>query len=81
MCEICLHSPCLRGCPNEEIPVAGTCDHCGDDLAVGDKYVDLYGYHVCENCIDNMTVSDILEILDLSFETAEAPVHEWEDTV
>lgn len=68
MCDICLHSPCLRGCPNEEIPVYGVCRHCGDGIPVGSRYVDLGGDRLCEDCAGNMTLSELLEYLGYSLE-------------
>ena len=73
MCDICLHSPCLHGCPNEEIPVYGVCRHCGDGIPVGSRYVDLGGNRLCEDCAGNMTLSELLEYLGYSLEENTPP--------
>jgi hypothetical protein len=54
MCELCHHSPCLSGCPNEPGPRAVyTCANCGDDIYEGDDVFDISGEHWCEACIDD----------------------------
>lgn len=40
MCDICLHTPCLSGCPNYEVlkhrPV---CEICGCEIKNGENYI------------------------------------------
>lgn len=39
MCDICMHSPCLSGCPNAPDPTPVTyCRSCGEPLVPGDEY-------------------------------------------
>ena len=39
MCDICMHSPCLSGCPNAPDPTPVThCCSCGEPIIPGDEY-------------------------------------------
>ena len=38
MCDICMHSPCLSGCPNAPDPTPEThCCSCGEPIIPGDE--------------------------------------------
>ena len=38
MCDICMHSPCLSGCPNAPDPTPVThCCSCGEPIIPGDE--------------------------------------------
>ena len=44
MCDICMHSPCLSGCPNAPDPTPVTyCRSCGELIVPGDEYADIDG--------------------------------------
>lgn len=44
MCDICMHSPCLSGCPNAPDPTPVTyCRSCGEPIVPGDEYADIDG--------------------------------------
>ncbi|WP_099206196.1 hypothetical protein [Scatolibacter rhodanostii] len=52
MCDLCNHSPHLRGCPNEPPPKAiHECVWCGSSILEGQDYYDIDGEPWCENCI------------------------------
>ena len=70
MCEICLRSPCLSGCPNEIIPTIGTCSHCKNDIVHGMEYMDYDGDYICGECIDNMSTSELVSLFGYEIRTA-----------
>jgi hypothetical protein len=52
MCDVCLHFPCLSGCPNASDPlVVHECIHCGADIYEGNDYFNIDGEPWCEECI------------------------------
>ena len=55
MCEICMHSPCLSGCPNapDPTPVAYCCS-CGEPIISGDEYGIIDGEAWCEDCLEDL---------------------------
>ena len=58
MCSLCLKTPCDSRCPNapEPKPVVN-CKECGGGI--------------CEDCMDDMTVSEMLELFGEKFTIAE----------
>lgn len=71
MCELCLNHPCRTACPNEVIPDIGKCDACGEPITVGSRYADIFGNRVCEDCIDNMSRCELLEMCGIFMADAE----------
>lgn len=78
MCSICLHLPCLWGCTNapekvteeeEKEPVI-QCDYCGAELFEGDEYLDAENAMVCKECVEEMSVSELLEVCGLTYDKA-----------
>lgn len=75
MCSECWytvgHAP---GCPNapEPEPVY-TCIKCGEGIFNGDKYYDSYDGAICQGCIEDMSVSELMELFEETFSTAEYP--------
>lgn len=54
MCEECLHSPCLHGCPNEKEPTAVyVCHDCNDEIYEGDTYLKFDHYILCESYVES----------------------------
>ena len=52
MCEICHHTPCLSGCPNEKV-TSVPCNKCGELINLGDFFaVDDDGNYYCDKCAD-----------------------------
>lgn len=79
MCDICLSSPCLPRCPNAPEPRAVyTCEECGEAIREGDEYLD-ENVKVCRECIENMSALELLDILEISFRTAEAEEPDYDD--
>ena len=80
MCTVCFSSPCLCGCPNEEVPVYGTCVHCREKIPVGNRYIDLGGQRLCEDCAHDMPLPELLEYLGYALEENTLPPDdEWGD--
>ena len=72
MCEICggvfEHFP---GCPYEPEPKGiYECCICGEPIRDGDKYVDGLGGCICADCIDEMSVSEFMELTGEDFKIA-----------
>ena len=54
MCDICMHSPCLSGCPNAPDPTPVThCCSCGEPIIPGDEYGIIDGEAWCEDCLED----------------------------
>lgn len=68
MCDLCLCSPCLPGCPNREEPTYRTCKKCGDPIPVGLQVIDLDGDIYCEDCVNDMSPADVFHLLGYDFE-------------
>lgn len=65
MCSVCLQNPCHPRCPNAPDPEpAAYCRVCGEPLYVGDKHFD----GICMDCLEEMTVSDWLELFGENIE-------------
>lgn len=78
MFSICLHIPCMWGCPNapEEIteeeekePII-QCDHCGAELYEGDLYLDAKNAMVCKKCVEEMSIHELMEVCGLTYDKA-----------
>lgn len=72
MCEICggtfEHFP---GCPYEPEPKAVyQCCVCGEPICDGDKYIDGIKGCVCEECVQNLSIDEFMEITGEEFEVA-----------
>ena len=65
MCEICRQTPCNSRCPNapEPEPVE-KCLKCGE-------YFDGPDGPICENCMEDMSYSEVLEIIGEKMKVAE----------
>lgn len=72
MCEYCHSWPHLPGCPNEPDPIpVETCCKCGDGIFDGDEYFDGCDGPVCRECMEDMTVSELLELCGESLSVAQ----------
>lgn len=60
VCDECLRTPCLRGCPNEPEPAVKTyiCSNCGDEITDGYKINDEI---LCEDCVESYRFTAELE--------------------
>lgn len=73
MCDICLSSPCLPGCPNApDPPSIGECESCREPIFVGDEYAEIEGEKYCKDCLDDFTTSDWLDLFGEKIREAEA---------
>lgn len=72
MCSMCMMTPCHPRCPNtpEPKPVY-ECERCGYGIFAGDKYYDSPEGYICKDCIDDMTVTEFMELVGEEFSTAE----------
>lgn len=71
MCQICMHSPCLSGCPNAPDPTPVThCNCCGEPIIPGDEYAVIDGIPYCEGCIDDMPYCELIPLLGGEWKTA-----------
>ena len=72
MCALCLQTPCHPRCPNapEREPIK-TCVRCDEGILAGDKYFGSEDGSICEECMDGMKASEILELLGEELKTAE----------
>lgn len=72
MCSVCMTSPCLSGCPNaEEQEPVFNCGRCGYGIFPGDQYIESGAGYVCRDCLEDMSVEEILDLCDMALETAE----------
>ena len=71
MCDICHHSPCLHGCPNEpDAEAVYTCSFCGEDIVEGDEYVEFDHEYYHENCFDDAAPNILIDNEDASIHHA-----------
>lgn len=73
MCDICNSSECLIGCPNRpEAEPVYRCSNCKSGICEDDNYIenDITGEKICMGCIEDMTVYELLEILDIEIRSA-----------
>lgn len=72
MCSMCLSLPCHPRCPNAPEPVAvHRCYKCGVGIFDGEKYLDSPIGQICEDCLDDMTADEWLELFGESLAIAE----------
>ena len=73
MCDLCMHSPHLTGCPNAPGPIpVFECRCCGKGIFNGDKYHESYQGPLCEECLEDMTALELLEYEGESIRTVES---------
>ena len=72
MCAVCGSFPCLNRCPNatEPKPIHKCCK-CGNGIMDGDRYYDSLEGCVCMDCIEDMTVSEFMELAGETLSIAE----------
>lgn len=63
MCMICQRSPCDSRCPNAPDPVPIlNCRECGEGIFQEDEYLETLSGPICKNCLEDMTVEEMLKI-------------------
>lgn len=72
MCAMCGSYPCVSRCPNapEPVPVY-ECSKCGCGIMDGDRYYNSPEGYICEECIEDMTAKEFMELIGETFSTAE----------
>ena len=72
MCSECLMMPCHPRCPNapEPVPVR-ICGICGCGIMAGDGYLDLDEGPICEGCLSEMTIKEVMELVGEQLVTAQ----------
>ena len=71
MCCVCMSNPCHPRCPNAPEPkLVYICGRCGYGIFEGDKFFEGPDGYVCEECLEDMTVEQILEMLGENLRTA-----------
>lgn len=71
MCSVCMRVPCHPRCPNapEPVPIY-RCGKCGEGIFEGDKYYDSQKGYICEECLDDMSSGELLELVGESLASA-----------
>lgn len=73
MCSVCLKTPCDSRCPNAPEPEAlYDCAYCNEGIKAGDKMVCINGVHYHLDCLEDMDIEELMELLDLEVEEAAA---------
>lgn len=62
MCSICHQAICPSGCPNaDEAPAIAKCEHCSEDIVVGEEYYEYEGNLYHRECFEDIAVELLLE--------------------
>jgi len=71
MCSVCLNSPCDYRCPNAEVVLpVHYCVSCDCGIEYGKRYLDTTEGKICEGCMEDMSVNEILDLCGMELETA-----------
>lgn len=71
MCSVCLRVPCHPRCPNTpELVSVHRCGKCGEGIFEGDRYFNSQEGYICEECLDDMSSSELLELVGESLAMA-----------
>lgn len=70
MCDICMQSPCVFGCPNAALNIIFDCSLCDDGIISGEEYLDIDGkkYHL--TCLEELTIYELAETFGYDVHTA-----------
>ncbi|GFI61893.1 hypothetical protein IMSAG049_01064 [Clostridiales bacterium] len=70
-CEYCHTLPHLPGCPGEPEPRAvHRCKRCKEGITEGEEFYDIDGEYYHVECLEEMTVAEILSLLGIDKEEA-----------
>ena len=50
------------------------CDFCGEPISEGETYIEDDGTRMCQTCLDNVTVGEMLKALGIDVKTARVPL-------
>lgn len=71
MCSICLQSPCNFRCPNATEPkTVYQCSVCGEGIYRWQKYFETVKGYICDECIEDMSATDLMEMMEERMEVA-----------
>lgn len=71
MCEICRQNPCHPRCPNAPEPKpVHKCEMCHGGIFEGDKFLESCRGIICIDCLEDMDISELLEIAGLELSEA-----------
>ena len=71
MCSECNLSVCSSRCPNApEVKATYKCIKCGEEIYEGDKFFDSNEGEICEACMEDMSVQEILNLFNERLKTA-----------
>ena len=71
MCSICRCDPCDPRCPNAPDPKPKyTCSGCGYGIYDGDQYLDNGETKICRECLEDMSLDELLTIFDATMTEA-----------
>ena len=64
MCEICDWIPHIPSCPNapQTTRMLKKCSRCEEDIYPGKRYLKTINEYICENCLNEFSIQDWLEI-------------------
>lgn len=64
MCSICFKNPCDSRCPNAlELKPIIKCTKCRNGIYGGDEYFDSCDGPICRECMNDMSLEEILELV------------------
>lgn len=71
MCSVCRRDPCAAGCPNADEPIQKhVCSMCGYGIYEGDRYYDGPKGYYCEDCLVDMSLEELVELMGEELKTA-----------
>lgn len=71
MCNLCLQIPCNLRCQNASEPTPiYVCEKCRSGIYEGDKFFDSLNGIICNDCLEDMTIDELLVLCDMRIETA-----------
>lgn len=78
MCDLCHRNPCIPGCPNAaEKRGVCTCSECGENIMVGEKYVEGRDGYYHLDCLEDMPIRKLLHLLDVDVEGSDGEDASW----
>lgn len=71
MCAICRQVPCHPRCPNAPEPEpVHRCRNCGYGIFPGDEFLDSPDGCICKDCLDDMSLEELIGLFGESLSTA-----------
>lgn len=70
MCDGCRLVVCDPRCPLYSAQPRRVCEHCGLPIWEGEEYCELDDGIYCKDCLENMSMKNLLKLLDKELKTA-----------